>query len=225
MADQAHSMEAAATRIVRYLYQNLHDSAHQPACAYVPEAPGCTYIPAQQTFVIPERIRSVLGFGGMLPDGNLFAIIMFARAPISRMVAERFRPLALNIKISLLPFERQSTFVLLVLPLVGHIDARRSTQITAALLEGIHLYQADRVIIDVTGVPLIDTGVANHLLQTTRAAQLSGAEYIWVGIGAELAQTIVQLGVDLTRLLIRANLRSGVAYATKRRSRSVGDPA
>jgi rsbT co-antagonist protein RsbR len=111
----------------------------------------------------------------------------------------------------------------LVLPLVGHIDARRSTQITEALLEGIHLHQADRVIIDVTGVPLIDTGVANHLLQTTRAAQLLGAECILVGIGAELAQTIVQLGVDLTRLVIRADLRSGVTYATKRRSRSVGD--
>jgi hypothetical protein len=218
MADQAHSMEAAAARIVRYLYQHLHDSTNQPACAlvrcykthllselphelaqhaqqlagepvgpatkcltllatagsqpawnerrlsvghqaiplvspemvqtlpmiaqlvyqlglplqdllapnaallldverhdfnvfHVPEALGCSYIPAQQSFVIPERIRSVLGFGGILPDGNLFAIILFARVPISRTVAERFRPLALNVKMSLLPFERQSTFV------------------------------------------------------------------------------------------------------------------
>jgi rsbT co-antagonist protein RsbR len=87
---------------------------------------------------------------------------------------------------------------ILVLPLVGAIDSRRSTEITERLLEGIAAQQADIVIIDITGVSLIDTSTANHLLMTTRAANLLGSRVVLVGMGAEIAQTIVHLGVDCT---------------------------
>ena len=71
---------------------------------HVPDAVGSPYIPAQQQFVHPHGIRSVLGFGGLLPPGELFATIIFSREPISRDVADRFRTLALNIKVAMLPF-------------------------------------------------------------------------------------------------------------------------
>lgn len=72
---------------------------------HVPEAPGSAYIPAQQEFVVPCGIRSVLGMGGVLPSGSLFAVILFSRQPISRETAELFKPMALNIKMAVLPFE------------------------------------------------------------------------------------------------------------------------
>ncbi len=104
----------------------------------------------------------------------------------------------------------------LVLPLVGSIDTTRAQQIMETLLEAISRYQAEVVIVDITGVPVVDTGVANHLLQVTRAAALLGSECVLVGISPEVAQTIVSLGVDLSSLATRADLQSGVEYALGR---------
>ena len=72
---------------------------------YVPDALGSPYIPAQQEFVVPCGIKSVLGLGGVFPSGDIFAIIMFVRVPITEEVADLFKTLALNIKIAVLPFE------------------------------------------------------------------------------------------------------------------------
>jgi rsbT co-antagonist protein RsbR len=101
----------------------------------------------------------------------------------------------------------------LVLPLVGRIDAARAQRITEALLEAIAREQADLVIIDVTGIATIDTSVANHLLQTARAANLLGSRVVLVGISAEVAQTLVVLGVDLGGLITLSDLQSGIEYA------------
>ncbi len=101
---------------------------------------------------------------------------------------------------------------IIVMPLVGHIDTARSTQIMETLLSTVVRDAARVVIIDITGVPMVDTGVANHLIQVTRAAALLGARCIVVGITPEVAQTIVQLGIDLGNLITRSNLQSGIAY-------------
>jgi len=77
---------------------------------HVPEALGCPYIPAQVDFVVPFGIRSVLGFGGMLPWGDLFAVILFARVHVSGETAELFKPLAISAKLALLPFAPANIF-------------------------------------------------------------------------------------------------------------------
>ena len=77
---------------------------------HVPEAAGSPDIPDQAGFVVPHGVRSVLGFGGMLPGGELFAVILFSRVPIPRGTAELFRPLALCVKIALLPFVNGPVF-------------------------------------------------------------------------------------------------------------------
>jgi rsbT co-antagonist protein RsbR len=100
-----------------------------------------------------------------------------------------------------------------ILPLIGAIDSRRASQIMEGLLEGISRQQASVVIIDITGVSVVDTNVANYLLQAARAAQLLGSQIILVGISPEVAQTIVQLGVDLSNMVTRANLQAGIAHA------------
>ncbi len=101
----------------------------------------------------------------------------------------------------------------LVLPLVGTIDTNRAQTITEDLLEEIVRRQSDLVIIDITGVPIVDTNIANYLLQTTSAVNLLGAHVILVGISAEVAQTIVGLNLDLRQLTVRANLQDGIEYA------------
>ncbi|MGD1938712.1 MAG: hypothetical protein ACFCA4_14340 [Cyanophyceae cyanobacterium] len=77
---------------------------------HVPTAPESPYIPAQNNFVIAYGIRSVLGFGGILPSGSLFAFILFSTVPIPRSAAEQFKSLALNAKFALLPFDRGTIF-------------------------------------------------------------------------------------------------------------------
>jgi rsbT co-antagonist protein RsbR len=101
----------------------------------------------------------------------------------------------------------------LVLPLVGTIDSRRASQIMESALEKIVAFQADVLILDITGVPLVDTGVANYILQMARAVTLLGSKVVLVGIGAEIAQTIVQLGVELNDMTTLANLQAGIAFA------------
>jgi hypothetical protein len=71
---------------------------------HVPEAEGSPYVPAQSDFVIPHRVKSILGFGGLLPPAELFAVIMFARVYIPRETAELFKTLALSAKLALIPF-------------------------------------------------------------------------------------------------------------------------
>ena len=88
----------------------LDESQHTFNVFHVPEAVASPFIPAQAEFVRPFGIRSVLGFGGLLLPGELFATILFARSPISREVAERFKTLALNVKVALLPFTGERVF-------------------------------------------------------------------------------------------------------------------
>jgi hypothetical protein len=77
---------------------------------YVPEAKNSPYVPRQEEFVIPYGIRSVLGFGGMLPSGDIFAVILFAQVPVRRDIAELFKTLALAVKIAVLPFDGEPAF-------------------------------------------------------------------------------------------------------------------
>ncbi len=102
---------------------------------------------------------------------------------------------------------------IIAMPLTGSIDTARAQQIMEALLTAISHYQAEVVIIDITGVPVVDTGVANHLLQTAQAARLLGARVVLTGIAPEVAQTIVSLEVDLSSLVTRSDLQSGIEYA------------
>lgn len=102
---------------------------------------------------------------------------------------------------------------ILVLPLVGVVDPRRATQIMEAVLDKIVEHQADMLILDITGVPVVDTSVANYIIQMARAVTLLGSQVVLVGIGSEIAQTIVQLGVDLRNITTLANLQAGIGYA------------
>jgi rsbT co-antagonist protein RsbR len=101
----------------------------------------------------------------------------------------------------------------LVMPLVGTIDADRSQQLIESLLAGITHHHPRIVIVDVTGVPLIDEVTARTLVDASLMVKLLGVQLLLVGLRPEHAQTIVSLGVDLTTVATRADLQSGIRYA------------
>ncbi len=100
----------------------------------------------------------------------------------------------------------------LAMPLVGAIDAARAQRITENLLEGISRRQAKAVIIDVTGVPVVDVQTAHHLLQAIRAARLLGAHCILTGISADVARTMVTAGIRLAGVTTLTDLQAGIRY-------------
>jgi rsbT co-antagonist protein RsbR len=102
---------------------------------------------------------------------------------------------------------------LLILPLIGVLDSYRADQVTEQLLRAIRANRARVVVMDITGVPTVDSAVANHLTQTAEAARLMGAAIIITGLSAEIAQTLVRIGVDLGKLNTRGDLQSGVEDA------------
>jgi DNA-binding LacI/PurR family transcriptional regulator/anti-anti-sigma regulatory factor len=108
----------------------------------------------------------------------------------------------------------------LLIPLVGAISTDRAQQIIESVLQGITHYQATDVLLDITGVPLVDTQVANSLLQTARAATLLGARVTLVGVRPEIAQSIVGLGIDLEHLASQPSLASALQSLLRERQRS-----
>lgn len=103
----------------------------------------------------------------------------------------------------------------LVMPLIGAIDSRRAQQVITSLLTGVSQRRVSAVILDITGVGVVDTQVANALLRAAQALRLLGARVILTGIRPEVAQTLVGLGVDMSSIITRGSLQSGIAFALK----------
>ncbi|OKI02130.1 anti-anti-sigma factor [Streptomyces sp. CB02923] len=103
----------------------------------------------------------------------------------------------------------------LAVPLIGTLDTTRTQVVMENLLEAIQEHEALVAIIDITGVPTVDTAVAQHLMQTVNAVRLMGADCVISGIRPSIAQTIAQLGIDLSTILTRTTLADALAAAVK----------
>jgi rsbT co-antagonist protein RsbR len=104
---------------------------------------------------------------------------------------------------------------LLILPIIGVLDSQRARQVTEQLLRGIRTNRAKVVVIDITGVPTIDQTVANNLVQTVEASRLMGASVIITGLSSEIAQTLVTIGVDLSKVNAVGDLQGGIEEAER----------
>jgi len=104
---------------------------------------------------------------------------------------------------------------LLILPIIGVIDPQRARQLTEQLLRGIRANRAKVVVMDITGVPSVDSTVANHLVQTVEASRLLGATVIVTGLSPEIAQTLVTIGVDLAKMNTVGDLQGGIEEAER----------
>jgi rsbT co-antagonist protein RsbR len=104
---------------------------------------------------------------------------------------------------------------LLILPIIGVLDSERARQLTEQLLSGIRTHRAKVVVIDITGAPEVDATVANHLVQTVDACRLMGASVIITGLSPKIAQTLVTLGVDLSKIHTMGDLQGGLEEAER----------
>jgi rsbT co-antagonist protein RsbR len=111
---------------------------------------------------------------------------------------------------------------IVAVPLIGTLDSARSQVVMESLLSGIVDEQAAVAILDITGVPMVDTLVAQHLMKTAMAVQLMGAECVISGIRPQIAQTIVHLGIDLREITTRATLSDALKYGLARTGVDLG---
>jgi len=110
-----------------------------------------------------------------------------------------------------------------IMPLVGTIDTERAKLIMENLLDGVMKHNSEVVLIDITGVPVVDTMVAHHIIQAAEAVRLVGSTCILVGIRPEIAQTIVNLGIDLGKFPTKSSLRKGFIKALELTDRKIID--
>jgi rsbT co-antagonist protein RsbR len=103
-----------------------------------------------------------------------------------------------------------------IMPLIGTIDTGRAQQVMETLLEGVAHHQATLAILDITGVSIVDTQVAQALIGAAQAVRLLGAQVMLTGIQPQIAQTLVHLGVDLSNIETRGSLQSGIADALRK---------
>ena len=113
---------------------------------------------------------------------------------------------------------------LLIMPIIGVLDTERAHQLTEQLLSGIRTHRAKVVVIDVTGAPEVDESVANHLVRTVDASRLMGASVIITGLSPEIAQTLVTIGVDLSKMNTIGDLQGGLEEAERLLGYSVRQP-
>lgn len=108
-----------------------------------------------------------------------------------------------------------------VMPLIGAIDTERAKQIMENLLNGVVKHRSEVVLIDITGVPVVDTMVAHHIIQAAEAVRLVGAKCMLVGIRPEIAQTIVNLGISLNQIETKNTLKKGMEAALEQMNKKI----
>ncbi len=107
----------------------------------------------------------------------------------------------------------------LCLPVVGIVDSQRSAEMTESLLEMVVTKQASTTIVDITGIDVMDTKTADHFIKMAKAIRLLGAECIITGINPGIAQTLIQIGVDLTQVRTMRNLREALQFHLRESAR------
>ena len=148
-------------------------------------------------------------------------------AELQREIAERERLQQEIIETQQRALQELSTPIIpvmeriIVMPLIGSIDTLRARDITRVLLAGIREHRAKVLILDITGVPIVDSGVASYLNKTIQAARLKGAHTIVTGVSDAVAETIVDLGIDWGGIETLANLQTGLRVALAKMGRRI----
>jgi rsbT co-antagonist protein RsbR len=175
-------------------------------------------------FPLNDDSGGLAGLGGISTDITERKRAEEERAALQARVIEAQRLALRELSTPLIPITDDAV----VMPLIGAIDSQRAQQLMEVLLDGVAAHRADTVIIDVTGVQVVDTEVAEALVRASRAVKLLGAEVVLTGIRPEVAQTLVEMDVDLGDIVVHGSLRNGIAYALARpagaRSRQWAQP-
>lgn len=189
------------------------------------ESPAMLYDPHQTKVSKHLDLKPKWIIGYIWPvkdnDGNIRQVVVMHQDVTDRKQAEAERE---QLQQQVIEAQRQSLQELstpiiplmdgmIVMPLIGAIDTRRSQDIMRGLLNGISAYKAKIVILDITGVLIVDSGVADHLNRTIQAARLKGAQTLVTGISDAVAEAIVDLGIDWNNTHTLQNLQTGLITA------------
>jgi len=140
---------------------------------------------------------------------------LFAEVQENLQTIQAQQQTIVDISTPVIPVLNTSQGGIIVMPVVGTVDSMRARDLTRSLLAGISKHKARIVILDVTGVSLMDTGIVNHLNKTIQAAQLKGAQTIITGISDVMAESIVDLGIDWSEITTLSDLQTGLVLALK----------
>lgn len=182
---------------------------------------GSRFLVHVSSFLLRDQRSRPIGLAALLRDVTAEHQAAEERMRLQDEIIRMQAATLAELSTPLIPISDQ----VVVMPLIGSVDAARAQQVLETLLHGISLTRAQCAILDITGVAVVDTQVANALLGAAQAARLVGAEVIITGIRPEVAQTLVGLGVNLEMLITRGTLQSGIAYALERRKGRSGNGA
>jgi len=163
--------------------------------------------------VLKDEAGKVLGWLSQTEDVSAQVQAEAERLALQEQIIEGQQAALRELSTPIIPI----TDGVIAMPLIGAIDSNRAQQVIEGLLTGVAELGATTAILDITGVPVVDTQVANALLRAAQAVKLLGAQVIITGIRPEVAQTLVGLGLDLSSITTLATLQSGIAWALARR--------
>lgn len=164
--------------------------------------------------VITDSDGKALGMRTVMMDVSTRIQAEEARAQLQQQIIEAQELALQELSTPLIPLSKDT----LVMPLIGTLDTRRMQDALEVLLEGVAHSKALAVILDITGVPVIDTHVAQSLVRSAQAVQLLGSQLVLTGIRPEVAQMLVSLGIELSGIVTHSSLQSGIEYALTRQS-------
>jgi anti-anti-sigma regulatory factor len=177
----------------------------------VPSATGQVHTFLINKFPLTDATGATTGLCGIATDITDRKRAAEERALLQQQVIDSQRAALRELSTPLIPLSEG----VLVVPLIGIIDRERGQMILEALLSGVTEQRAHTVIIDITGVRVVDSEIAQGLLRAARATRLLGAQTILTGLRAEVAKTLVQGGADFGGVVTLATLQAGIAYAMR----------
>jgi anti-anti-sigma factor len=172
---------------------------------------GSTFPGDLAVFVVRDQQGNPEQFIAIANDASEQVAAEEERAALQQQLIDAQRDALRELSTPLIPISDD----VVIMPLIGSIDSGRAQMIMETLLEGVAHYQAELVILDITGVQIVDTQVAQAFIQAAQAVRLLGAQVMLTGIQPQIAQTLVHLGVDLSGLQTAGSLQAGIAFALK----------
>jgi rsbT co-antagonist protein RsbR len=158
-----------------------------------------------------EQTEEAVALAAIIRDITQQKQVEIERQRLQQEIIEAQRETLKELSVPIIPV----TDHVIVMPLIGSIDTMRARDITRALLAGISQHQAKVIIVDITGVPVVDSGVANYLNKTIQAARLKGARVIITGISDAVAEAIVDLGINWSNIETLRDLQTGLVAALR----------
>lgn len=165
----------------------------------------------QSAFVVQDEAGTVIGFANILRDVTEERQREVERAALQQQVIDAQQSVLRELSTPLIPIASD----VVIMPLIGTVDSSRAQLVMETLLEGVAQHRAKLAVIDITGVALVDTQVAQALVNAARAVRLLGARVMLTGIQPQIAQTLVHLGVDLSDIDTRGSLQDGITAALR----------